>query len=247
MGLEILSRIGLTRNEIKVYNSLFSLRSSTAGAIIKKTGLFRPRVYDSLDRLVNKGLVSFVVINGVKNFQAANPQRLSDFIREKESELEALRSNEIGSLITELTKRRKIPETNIQVYMGNGVKTVLDDMLEELRGGKSYTAFAGGQFKPKMGAYYSKFQNSKRRLMVKSRFLYDESMRESKEILETTYGKWRFHEKKYHSPTDMFIYNDKVIITIWNAQPYFAIFIQNSEVAKIYRDYFDLVWNISKS
>ena len=71
-------------------------------------------------------------------------------------------------------------------------------------------------------------------------------MKGRKDILETTFGKWRFHEKKYHSPTDMFIFNDKVIITIWDAEPYFAIYIKNTEVAKIYKDYFDLIWKISK-
>jgi len=246
MGLEILSRIGLTRNEIKVYNSLFSLRSSTAGAIIKKTGLFRPRVYDALDRLANKGLVSFVVINGIKNFQASNPKRISDYIEEKETELKNLRSNEISSLIKELDGGWKTPETDIQVYMGNGVKTVLEDMLNELKDGGSYVAFAGGQFKPKMGVYYDRFQNKKKLFKVRSKFLYDESMKERKDILETTYGEWKFHEEKYHSPTDMFIFNEKVIITIWNAEPYFAICITNKEIAKIYRDYFDLIWKISK-
>ncbi|MCX6798553.1 MAG: hypothetical protein NTW59_00450 [Candidatus Diapherotrites archaeon] len=247
MGLEILSRIGLTPNEIKVYDALLSLGSTPAGEIIKKTGLFRPRVYEVLDRLIGRGLVSFVVINGVKNFQASNPQRLADYIEEKEGELKDLREGEIGSLIRLLEKKRNVPETDIRVYMGfKGVKVVLDDMLNELRNSGSYVAFAGGQFKPKMGVYYDKFQNTKKRLRVKSRFLYDESMRERKDILETTFGKWRFHEKKYHSPTDMFIFNDKIIMTVWNAEPYFAIYIKNKEVAKIYKGYFNLIWKIAK-
>lgn len=247
MGLEILSKIGLTPNEIKVYDALVSLGGTPAGETIKKTGLFRPRVYEALDRLIGKGLVSFVVINGVKNFQASNPQRLADYIEEKEVELKEMRETEIASLIKILEKKRRVPETDIRVYMGfKGVKTALDDMLNELKNSGSYVAFAGGQFKPKMGIYYDKFQNAKKRLMVKSRFLYDKTMKESKDILETTHGKWRFHEKKYHSPTDLFIYNDKIIMTIWNAEPYFAIYIKNEEVAKIYRDYFKLIWKIAK-
>ncbi|MBU2101046.1 hypothetical protein KKG83_06905 [Candidatus Micrarchaeota archaeon] len=248
MGLEVLGRIGLTPNEIKIYDALVSLGSSQAGEIIKKTGLFRPRVYDALDRLIGKGLVSFVVINGVKNFQASNPQRLADYIEEKELELKELRETEVSSLIKALEKKRSLPATDIKVYMGfKGVKLVLDDMLNELKHGGSYVAFAGGQFKSKMGIYYEKFQNKKKLFTVKSKFLYDESMKEQKDILERTYGKWRFHEKKYHSPTDLFIFNDKIIMTIWNAEPYFAICIKNEEVAKIYRDYFKLIWKISKS
>ena len=228
MGTELLLKIGLTQNEIKVYECLLAGDSSTAGEIIKKTGLFRPRVYGALDRLVNKGLASFVTINNLKTFQAANPTRISDYILEKEVELRELRENELAKLISVLGKKRISPKTDIRVYMGfKGVKTALEDMLEELKEGKGYVAFAGGQFRPKMGIYYDKFQKTKKRLNVKSRFLYDESMRDSKEILDTTQGKWRFHEKKYHSPTDMFIFNDKVIITIWGAEPYFSILIQN--------------------
>src|SRR3989338_5504173 len=106
MGLEILSAIGLTKNEIKVYGVLFSQGSATAGQITKKVGLFRPRVYDALDRLVNKGMVSFVVINGIKNFQVSNPRRISDYVEEKELELKSLRTNEMEALINELEKRR---------------------------------------------------------------------------------------------------------------------------------------------
>ncbi|MDO8624892.1 MAG: hypothetical protein Q7R47_02325, partial [Candidatus Diapherotrites archaeon] len=52
--------------------------------------------------------------------------------------------------------------------------------------------------------------------------------------------------QKFHAPTDMFIYHDTVLLTIWNAEPYFAIRIKNRDVSQIYRDYFELIWKISK-
>jgi hypothetical protein len=32
---------------------------------------------------------------------------------------------------------------------------------------------------------------------------------------------------------------------MWNADPYFVIYIRNKEFSKIYRDYFELIWKIS--
>jgi predicted transcriptional regulator len=206
MALEILSQAGLTPNEIKVYNALLSYDSTTAGNIIKRTGLFRPRVYESLDRLINKGLVSFVVKNGIKTFQASNPKRLADFVEEKENELKNFRERELAEIIKMLETKKKMPEVDVRLYSGfKGVKTALSDMLSELKDGGNYVAFAGGQFKSKMGIYYDQFQATKKRFHVHSRFLYDESMKNQRDILESTSGKWRFHEKEYHSPTDMFI------------------------------------------
>mgnify|MGYP001602248156 FL=1 len=240
-------RAGLTKNEATVYVTLLSLGTTKANAVAKKTGIFRSKVYESLDRLAAKGLVSEVKINGIKHFQAASPQRLASMITEKEDRLHEFRTMELPAIISALSIDLAAPQTELEVYSGpNGVKTLLDNMLEELQDGGAYVAFAGGEFKPKMQAYYNQFQKKKKRLNVRSKFLYDESMRKDKAILSSTQGKWRFHDKKYHSPTDMFIFNDKLIMTIWNSKPYFALYIRNKEVASVYRDYFDLIWRISK-
>ena len=67
-----LTKLGLTLNEAKVYFALLELGSTNAGEIIKKTKLHRNIVYDKLDKLIEKGLVSFVTIKNIKQFEVTS-------------------------------------------------------------------------------------------------------------------------------------------------------------------------------
>ena len=57
---KILKQIGLTENEIQVYLTLLKIGSSGVSTIAEHSGLYRPYVYDTLERLQEKGLVSFI-------------------------------------------------------------------------------------------------------------------------------------------------------------------------------------------
>jgi sugar-specific transcriptional regulator TrmB len=56
MNLEILEKFGITPTEAKVYTSIFGLKNIPIGYIIKKTGLHRGTIYNSLNNLIRKGL-----------------------------------------------------------------------------------------------------------------------------------------------------------------------------------------------
>ena len=84
-----LMRLGLTENEAKVYLALLEIGSTSAGEIIKKTKLHRNIVYDNLEKLIEKGLVSFVLIKNIKHFEVNSSHELWDFIdKQKEEVLE---------------------------------------------------------------------------------------------------------------------------------------------------------------
>lgn len=48
-----LQKLGFSDNEAKVYLALLEIGFTTTGAVIKKTGLHRNIVYETLDKLVN--------------------------------------------------------------------------------------------------------------------------------------------------------------------------------------------------
>src|SRR3989344_7655569 len=88
MNIEILRKIGLTDNEISVYLALLEIGSSTTGEIIKKSGLHSSRVYECLEKLQAKGLVSYVIKANRKHFEATNPKRLADYLEDKQKQIE---------------------------------------------------------------------------------------------------------------------------------------------------------------
>ena len=71
-----LLKIGLTEGETKVYLALSKLGSSTVGPIVKESKVAYSNIYDILNRLIEKGIVSFIIKQKTKYFQAASPSNL---------------------------------------------------------------------------------------------------------------------------------------------------------------------------
>ena len=83
MNTEILRKIGLTEGEIRVYEALAYLGQSSTGPIMDKSGISSTKVYLILERLIQRGLVCFIVENNVKKFQIANPQNIIEYLDKK--------------------------------------------------------------------------------------------------------------------------------------------------------------------
>ena len=64
MEYKILEKLGLTETESKIYMILLRLGSTHVTPVIKKAELHRATVYDVLDRLIEKGLVSYIIKEG---------------------------------------------------------------------------------------------------------------------------------------------------------------------------------------
>ena len=63
MDITILRELGFTEREVKVYISLLELGTSTAGPIAVKSRLPQTKVYETLGKLIDKGLVSYIVVS----------------------------------------------------------------------------------------------------------------------------------------------------------------------------------------
>src|SRR3972149_7627374 len=99
--MQTLQELGLTKNEDTIYTKLLRLGPSTAGEITEGTGIHRRNVYDSLERLIQKGLVGFFSKKGRKYFQASDPRRFLDIIKE-ENEIQASKENLVNQILPQL-------------------------------------------------------------------------------------------------------------------------------------------------
>src|SRR3989344_7245931 len=101
MNTQILKQVGLTDTEIKVYLALLSVGSTSAGHLVEETGLYRKNLYDALNKLIDKGLVTYVIENKIKLFQAKNPENLEKYLDEKKAKIEE-QKQEVQKTISEL-------------------------------------------------------------------------------------------------------------------------------------------------
>ncbi len=121
-----LEEFGLENREAKVYVKLLELGGASASEIAKKVNILRPTVYDILDNMIKKGVVSYSLSAGRKIFSAVDPQILQQIVDEKK--------RIISHFIPELNEISKgsVVKPFVETYLGpKGVKTIYDDMLKE--------------------------------------------------------------------------------------------------------------------
>ncbi len=102
----LLLRIGLDEKEVEVYLALLSLKVARASAVAKAAKQERSHVYLLLRNLEAKGLVSEIERGKVIHFIAEPPERLLQFVENRERELHSLKPLILGSLplLSQLTK-----------------------------------------------------------------------------------------------------------------------------------------------
>jgi len=239
----------LTDNEITVYLALLEIGSSATGAIVKKSGLHSSRVYECLEKLQQKGLVSYIIKANRKYFEATNPSRLLDYLEEKKKQIEE-QKNEVKHIIPTLLAKQRTPKTiqEAHIYSGlKGIKSLLNNLLEELSPHGEYYVFgAEGGMKEILGPYFQLFQKMKIKYKIKSKVIFGERCRNTSLIQEYV-GIAKFIPFEFSSPTDTFIYDDKVILCVWHEKPPFAVLIRNKAVAQSYKNYFKLLWKVAET
>lgn len=229
---EELKQIGLTENESRVYLALLDLGPSLAGVISRKTGLHRRTVYDTTDMLAKKGLVGYILKNNRRLFQASNPERILEIIKEKEDILSPI----INNLKEKYSKTREKEETNF--YKGKeGLKTVFEDQLnykEILILGASPKAYEVLKF------YFKWYDKARKQKKIKSRIIA-----QSRDVKKIPLAEIRYLPEKYSNPVAVNIYGDKTAIILWAEKP-IAIVIKDKAVSEGYKQYFELMWKIAK-
>jgi len=241
MHVEVLQKLGLSGGEIKVYSVLLSSGSVSINTVHERTGIDRRSIYDILNRLIERGFVTYIRENKKRLFQVSNPDRIIDYIEYKKSELEKT-EEDIKQELPEFSKQfnLKLPEIYSEVYRGvEGMKALWDDMLNY--GGIYW--IGAGRYMPKM--FPAWFSNWNRRRIEKGIVIHnlmrDELRGEIKELLELE--ELKFLPKEFSgSPVVIGIQGPKVVHMMLG-QKLFAFIIQSSELAENYMHYHKYLWD----
>ncbi len=197
---EKLINLGLSRNEATIYLFLLKNPHITTGPIIKETGISNSRVYESLNSLISKGLVTYVVQKNGKYFDASSPEK---FI-EKEEERRKL----IEDLVPDLKKLKTEKEfrTNTAVFESfEGFKTAFKKIINDCPDeetiyilGFSEQQYSNESLRIFLTNMNLKSQQKKQKLKI----LLDSSVKESlgKDREKEKYTEVKYMPKGYISP-----------------------------------------------
>jgi sugar-specific transcriptional regulator TrmB len=244
MKIKILQDFGLTQNEAKIYLTLLRLGSAYAGEITERSGIHRRNVYDAIERLTEKGLVSSVIVNNKKLFNPVNPQRFVELIEEKKAELDE-RKKQFKKILPELNLMRELKKKHdVRFFRGiEGLKTLYEDIL---RTGKDYIGYGPGeQIEKRLTFFFAQYLKRRKKAKIHTRLIYNENSR-NKAFTKTPYSEVRFLPEEYTSHSALRIYSDKVAIMLMSKEEPLAIIIKNKAIADGYRKYFEVIWKAAK-
>ena len=249
MNTQILEEIGLTKTEIKIYLTLLKIGQSTTTNIVKDAKIHASKVYEFLERLIQKGLVTYTIKSNKKHFRAADPEFLKEFLKEKRNEIKE-QEKEIDNILPRLNALRQYEEDIIQseTYEGlRGVKSVYEKILSTLKKGETLHILGA----PRIGneifeGFLLDWHKRRIKKGIKCNYIYDSDVRDYGKVRENMkLTKVKYLPRNIASSMWIEIFKDNVFIGHLKRSNAVIFFIRDKEIAKGYLDYFKLIWDVS--
>jgi len=239
-----LLKIGLTEGESKVYLALSELGSSSVGPIVKKSRVAYSNIYDILNRLIDKGIVSFIIKNKTKYFQAGPPSNLIQYLDKKQDEISKEKES-LMRILPELDKLREIkPKQEAEVFLGKkGLRTAYEKLCKN--GLKNDELLFFYIHEDKYAEESNLFYNSIVELVGKTK---------NRGICNSEYKNSWFAKKSSHLtmkfsdlplPGNIDIIKDKILLVSWG-ENIFSVLIHSQSLANNLKKYFNEMWSKSK-
>ena len=238
----VLEDIGLTSSEIKVYISLLELGSASAGKILERSRIQNSVVHRSLNSLIGKGIISYILEGKRKVYQASDPENFYDFVEDKKRRL--------ALIMPELRMRQELMQRQTYATIFRGKRGIHELYMNLLKSnGPEYNSFGGGKdvTHKVMGESWWKGIHAKRLAhKIPSRQVFDESIKGLGLFLnDLPLTQIRFLPRRFEQLQETVIIGDFVGISIFSDTPY-GILIKDKTVANGYRKEFELLWSIAK-
>jgi predicted transcriptional regulator len=241
-----LKELGLTDGEAKTYLALLEIGPSTVGPIVKKAGISSSNIYEVLERLIEKGFVSFFIKEKTKHFQAAEPNRIADFLEEKQIKI-LKQKEDAGKIIKQLQSISAPGKQEAEIFVGTkGLRTAYEKLLLPFRKGSTayYVYVYDPEWKDITDEFYTREQHWMRKAGVKWKGVSNEAYRKSSflpQVIDTTETKF----VDLPLPGNIDIYRDKALIVSWSKKPV-GILIHSENFAKTFSKFFEKLWKIAK-
>lgn len=230
---------GLTKNQAEVYLEILKHPEQSGGKIAKTLSIDRSFVYNIINSLIDKGLVSYITKSKVRLYYSADPENLLKEIEEKR--------NNVNKIVQELKtlKEQTKSEKSVLVYEGKaGLKVYIRDFLEA----NSFETLGGGGNLKILEAlkyeypHYLKELNKKR---IRGKLI---TSPKNKKIMSDIYKNSKVEIKTFEGlegGVSFTIFKNKLAIYSAEEKP-FVIMIENEHIAKALKSYFEKTWNFAK-
>jgi len=245
MQEKLLTEAGLTLNEAKVYLSLLKLGKAPSGKIVKEAHIAGGKVYETLYKLIHKGLVEVITENNIKQFIAADPQSLLLYMEERKNQI-TKQADRLATIVPELQKIKHLtePQENVYLIKGfRGVRPLVDKAILKAKGEFLIMGVRSSK-EPQFNIFWQHWHEHRVAQKRKARLLFTDR--------NTEY--WKFFQKmkltktrniSSLSPSAIMIIDNQTFIFSYDQNEFTCIHIVSDSIAKSFTSFFEGLWNIA--
>ncbi|MFC1697599.1 TrmB family transcriptional regulator [Nanoarchaeota archaeon] len=250
MDEKLFEKLGLTKGEIKVYLALTRLGESTVGPIVSESKVTKSKIYDILDRLIEKGLVGYIIKSGTKHFTSNDPHMILEYISKKEDELKTTKQ-EVTEILPQLLFQRGTASQKrvAEIYEGlQGIKAIRNELISTFNSNDTMLVLGAPKIaNVKWEGWFLDFHKKRIKNNIQLKIIYNADARKYGEIrtkMKLTQVKYLPNDQV--SPNWINIFPEAVLFILILKTP-IAFVVRDKDLANSFRSYFKIMWNISKS
>lgn len=236
----------LPSNEAKVYLAMLGLGSASVIEITERCGLHRANVYDCLESLRQKGIITMIVKKGKRFFEAVEPERLKAILDERKQRIESIAESLEKAMpeLKEKFEKRKSKQLIHHLIGVEGLRTIGEEMLKEGEEEKIlYTINSAGGFRKHLGLYFEKWNKKRLKKKIFLKTISPEYRRGTTK-LELTETKYMPNE--FYSPLTIEILGKKIALMLYEEHP-LVVLIESRTIAEAFKKQFEVLWKIAKA
>ncbi len=240
--MNILSKIGLTDGETKVYLALLEEGTTTVGPIIDTSQVSSSKVYIILEKLIHKGLATYTIKEKTKYFQARQPIALLDIVETKEKEIQQTKE-ELQSALKEIEElQNQAPQEEAIIYKGyKGLKTGFYEAINHIPDGGTYYFFSTGYVDdPYVNRFFKNLARELQSRKISIKGIASTQEKNAFDDLKQFGYVMKFKDRYW--PSDITIAGDYVIMFVWNQKEPTIYSLHSKTLAKSYLTYFKEQW-----
>lgn len=245
---KVLHNLDFSEKETLVYLTILELGSAKVNEIAKKAEINRTTVYDVLEGLVHKGLVSKYKKGQTTFFNVLDPKQLLTYLdREKEEKAKiiAQQKKKVEEIIPELVSLQNIYTDKPKVQMFEGEKGMREAYEDTLSSKDMILAYANVETMHKglpnfFPEYYKRRAEKKifiRAIIPVNELSIERSKHDREEMRETRF----LPDKEMTFTPEVNLYNNKMLVASWAEK--IAIIIESRELVELQKIVFGITWN----
>jgi sugar-specific transcriptional regulator TrmB len=235
-----LEKIGLPRDQAKVYLCLLNKGPQFLQEIARETGIKRTSLYLVIEKMIERNLVGIEIKGKRKKYYIKNPEILLMKLKEQKNLLEALMP-QLENIYKYQSKENKLRFYDTQNGLKQTLKEInkLDAKKDELLTieGNIHEAFKLGY------DFWKELLAEKKYLGIKSRTIIPSEEKEEF-VIKNHAIKLRITNILNEFKIMLYLFQNKTIIMI--PRDNFCTVIENQEIKKAFENLFEIIWRRSK-